>query len=120
VFGAAGGGRDRSRRAVLGEFAGKRAHKVILTNEDPYDENPESIVDEIAAGVERGGKVFDKDAWKIMDRTEAIEKALAEAAPGDIVLITGKGSEQAMVVKGGKKLPWDDRTTVHELLKKLG
>ena len=70
-------------------------------------------------GAEKSGKLLDEDMFKIFDRREAIAKALSIAKANDIVLITGKGSEQAICVKGGKKIPWDDREVVRAELKKL-
>lgn len=113
VLGSTGGGRDVARRGQLGELAGQKANIVIVTNEDPYDEDPQRIIDQVAEGATRN-KVY-----KILDRREAIRKALSLAQPEDIVLVTGKGCEQAMVVKGGKLVSWDDREVVKEELKKI-
>ncbi|NTW22283.1 UDP-N-acetylmuramyl-tripeptide synthetase [Candidatus Falkowbacteria bacterium] len=120
VLGSAGGGRDTSRRPILGRIAGERADTVIVTNEDPYDENPEIIVDQVIVGAEKAGKVLNEDLFKIMDRRQAIAKALGLAQAGDIVLITGKGSEQGIVGPHGKIEVWDDRKVVREELAKLG
>lgn len=111
------GGRDKARRPKIGELAGKQADIVIITNEDPYDEDPMKIINDVTQGVKRAGKVLEEDAFKILDRRQAIKKALSLAKKDDIILITGKGSEQAMVIKGGKKVPWDDRQVVREELK---
>ena len=116
VTGSTGGGRDKDRRSVLGNIAGSNADIVIVTNEDPYDENPQDIIDQVAAGSIDAGKKENKDLFKILDRKQAIEKALTLAQAGDIVLLTGKGSEQAMCLANGKKIPWDDRTIVRKLL----
>ena len=117
VFGATGGGRDKSRRAILGEFVAQHADVLFLTDEDPYDEDPMSIIEQVARGAFIGGAIEGKNLFKILDRREAIRRALKEAHAGDLVLITGKGSEQAMVVAGGKKVSWDDRAVVRELLR---
>ena len=119
VLGSAGGGRDIARRPKLGAISSMTADIVIITNEDPYDDDPKLIIDQVAIGAENGGKVLKKDLFKIEDRREAIKKALSEAGEGDIVLITGKGCEQAICVAGGVKIPWDDRKVVEEELKKL-
>lgn len=109
VLGSAGGGRDTVRRPELGRIAGTYADHVIITDEDPYDENPRKIMEDVAAGVE------DQDKVQIIeDRGKAIEYALSCASTGDLVLITGKGSEQAIAVEGGRHIPWDDRTAVQE------
>ncbi|PIR97307.1 MAG: UDP-N-acetylmuramoyl-L-alanyl-D-glutamate--2,6-diaminopimelate ligase [Candidatus Doudnabacteria bacterium CG10_big_fil_rev_8_21_14_0_10_41_10] len=119
VFGSAGGGRDKSRRPVLGKLVGESADIAIVTNEDPYDESPQEIIDQVAKGVEQVGKKEGENLFKILDRKEAIKKALSLAKEKDLVLITGKGSEQYMVVGNGKKIPWDDRVVVREEIKKI-
>jgi UDP-N-acetylmuramoyl-L-alanyl-D-glutamate--2,6-diaminopimelate ligase len=119
VLGSAGGGRDASRRPILGRIAGEQADYVIVTNEDPYDDNPEIIIDQVLLGAEKAGKIINHDLWRISDRREAIMKALSLATAGDLVLITGKGSEQAICLAGGNKLPWDDRQVAKEELTKL-
>src|SRR3989339_850643 len=117
VLGSCGGGRDVARRPQLGKLAGEKADFVIVTNEDPYDDDPEIIIDQVALGAERAGKKNNKDLFKILDRRAAIEKAIKLAQKGDIVLITGKGNEQYICIEYGKKIPWDDRMVVRELLK---
>ena len=119
VLGSAGGGRDKSRRGVLGQMAGKTADIVIVTNEDPYDEDPGSIISEVAVGAIESGKKENENLFKILDRREAIKKAFQLAKPQDLVLLTGKGSEQAIVVAGGKKIAWDERKVAREELQKL-
>lgn len=120
VFGSTGGGRDRSRRFTVGEYVGKHADICIVTDEDPYDDDPIEIMQDVAHAVEGRGKVPGKDLFLIEDRKEAIERAIMMAEPGDIVLVTGKGSEQAMCVAGGRKIPWDDRNIVREALELRG
>ena len=122
VFGACGD-RDRTKRPIMGALAGRYADFVILTNEDPYTEDPKRIIDEIARGVPRGkergkeGKKEGVNYFKILDRKKAIAHAFDLAKKDDLVLITGKGAEQAMVF-GDKKIPWDDRKIARELLRK--
>ncbi|PLX27628.1 hypothetical protein C0583_00100 [Candidatus Parcubacteria bacterium] len=118
VLGSCGGGRDVSRRPKMGQLAGINADIVIVTNEDPYDDDPRVIIEQVAMGAEKAGKKENKDLFKIDDRREAIKKALELANTGDIVLITGKGSEQAMVVANGEKISWDDRAVVRGILNK--
>ncbi|OGY43590.1 MAG: hypothetical protein A2820_00280 [Candidatus Buchananbacteria bacterium RIFCSPHIGHO2_01_FULL_40_35] len=118
VLGSCGGGRDRARRPILGRLAAAKADYVVITNEDPYDDDPQEIINEVAVGAEDGGKEINKNLFKILDRRAAIEKAVSLAAAGDLVLLTGKGCEQAMVVKNGRKIPWDERQVVREILKK--
>lgn len=119
ILGSTGGGRDKSRRPELGKIAGINADIVIVTNEDPYDEDPELIIDEVAAGALSAGKKLQKDLYKIRDRRQAIKKALKLAKNEYLVLITGKGSEQAIVTKNNTLIPWDDREVIKEELKKL-
>ncbi|MFH1822428.1 MAG: UDP-N-acetylmuramyl-tripeptide synthetase [Patescibacteria group bacterium] len=116
VLGSAGGGRDKARRPLLGKIAGQKANYVIITNEDPYDEDPQAIIDEVAEGAIKPGKKVGEDLFKILDRREAIKKALFLAEEKDIVIITGKGSEQAICIANGEKIPWDDRNVVREEL----
>jgi len=112
VLGACGGGRDKWKRPVLGKIAGEHCQEVIVTNEDPYDEDPLEIIEQVASGV--GAK-----AKKILDRREAIREALKIAKAGDVVVITGKGCEPWICVAEGKKIAWDDRKVVKEEFHKL-
>ena len=109
VLGAAGGGRDKTKRPKLGKLASQYADIAIVTNEDPYDEDPEKIINEVWQGLPDAGI----EKYRIMDRGEAIKKALNLAQKGDIVVITGKGSEQCIVTRKGK-LKWDDRDIVKQ------
>jgi UDP-N-acetylmuramoyl-L-alanyl-D-glutamate--2,6-diaminopimelate ligase len=130
VLGSAGGGRDKARRPILGKIAAENADYVIITNEDPYDEDPQAIIDQVTEGALDTKINADKNAsivkepkaegvnlFKILDRGEAIRKAISLAGEGDLVIITGKGSEQAICVENNKKIPWDDRMVVQEILK---
>lgn len=119
VLGSCGGGRDVARRPILGKIAAQNAEKIYITNEDPYDDDPRMIMDQIAEGAHKELGSNSQNIQIIEDRREAIRAALLEAQPGDMVLVTGKGSEQAMVV-GDKLIPWDDRVVVKELIKELG
>jgi len=120
IFGSAGGGRDKWKRPVLGKIAAKYSDFIILTNEDPYDENPLKIIEEIESGFSQIPNFIPQNAGpkyeKILDRREAIRKGLEMAKEGDIVLALGKGAEQKMVI-GANKIPWDDREVVKEELK---
>ncbi len=112
VFGATGGGRDKAKRPVMGGIADKYADFIILTNEDPYKEDPWQIIEHIAEGVNRKeGENF----WRILDRKQAIRLALYLAKEGDTVVFAGKGAEEIMIV-GDKKIPWDDRKVIREIL----
>ncbi|HKM40685.1 MAG: Mur ligase family protein [Patescibacteria group bacterium] len=114
ILGSAGGGRDKSRREVMGRLAGKKADIVIITNEDPYDENPLEIINQVASGSREVGKKEGFNLFRILDRRGAIKKALSLVKEGDILIITGKGCEQAICVANGKKIPWDDRLVLKE------
>lgn len=121
VFGSTGGGRDVGRRRILGELAAENADTVIITTDDPYDDNPKEIAEDVATGALSRGKKLNEDIFIIADRREAIRKAISVAKADDLVLVTGKGSEQVMVVAGGRKIPHDDRKIVREeILKFIG
>ncbi|MFH1866608.1 MAG: UDP-N-acetylmuramoyl-L-alanyl-D-glutamate--2,6-diaminopimelate ligase, partial [Patescibacteria group bacterium] len=118
VLGSCGGGRDKDKRSKLGALAGQYADYVIVTNEDPYDEDPQTIIETVAQGVVGVGKEMGKNLWKVLDRRQAITQALGLAKPDDTVVITGKGSEQWLVTRQ-EKVSWDDRQVVKEEIKKL-
>ncbi|WKZ29088.1 MAG: UDP-N-acetylmuramoyl-L-alanyl-D-glutamate--2,6-diaminopimelate ligase [Patescibacteria group bacterium] len=118
VLGSAGGGRDVARRPILGKLAGEKADIAIVTNEDPYDDEPRLIIEHVAAGAIQAGKKEEETLFKIEDRREAIEKAIGMAETGDVVLLTGKGAEQAIVGRGGKMTPWDERVVARELVRR--
>ena len=118
VLGACGGGRDKWKRPVLGKIAAKHCDRIILTNEDPYDENPNQILSEIRSGISNF-QIPNSNLYEILDRREAIKKALSLARSRDVVIITGKGCEPWMCVADGKKIPWDDRQVVREEFNKL-
>lgn len=116
LTGGQGGGRDKVKLPQMGEIVGKGADYAVVANEDPFDDDPAEIIEAIAAGARKAGKTDDKDLFCIVDRKEAIKKALDLAKPGDIVFITGKGAEQSLIEKG-RKIPWDDRKVVREILR---
>ena len=123
VFGATGD-RDKTKRPILGALAGRNADIVIVTNEDPYTEDPHEIIDQVAAGVSRGAtkakpKILGENFFSILDRREAVAKALQLAKRNDIVLLTGKGHERVMVV-GHEHVPYNEQQVVKEALKRLG
>jgi len=125
VLGAAGGGRDKWKRPVMGEIASRYCDEIFLTDEDPYDEPPERIISDIQSGITNypaRGRLRRPSADRqlpithvILDRKEAIRSAITAAKSGDAVIITGKGAERFMV-KAGKKIPWSDREVVEEIL----
>ena len=114
VLGAAGGGRDKWKRPEFGRLAAEYCDEIILTNEDPYDENPEVILDNIESGI---SPIHDTryTIHRVINRKLAIKTALAMAQEGDTVIITGKGSETSMAVAGNKKIPWSDKEVVRGL-----
>ena len=107
-----GGDRDRGKRPLMGAIAEREADVAIVTSDNPRSEEPEAIVDEILAGIEDRGST---DA--IVDRHEAIERAVAHAQPGDVLVIAGKGHEQGQEFAGGRKLPFDDVGVAREALR---
>lgn len=116
VFGATGGVRDKSRRTDLGSLAGKFVDIAIITDEDPFDEDPQTIIHDIADKAAAEGKIIGKNLFRNPDRRGAIAKALSLAEPGDLVLITGKGAEQRIARANGQYENWDDRTVTREVL----
>lgn len=110
VFGSTGE-RDRGKRPMLGAIASEYADVVILTNEDPYYEDGEQIINEIEAGLT---KTRHHQYYRIYDRHEAIAKAVSLAERGDILLVTGKGAETSMAI-GDQRIPWNERGIIEEL-----
>lgn len=113
VLGSTGGGRDAWKRPVLGKIADEFCEEIIITNEDPYDEDPMAIINDVAKGVSRHTPII------IIDRREAIRHAITLAHIGDMVLITGKGTDPYIMGPHGTKEPWDDATVAREELEKL-
>jgi len=109
VLGNTGGGRDKWKRPEMGRIAGEYCTRVILTNEDPYDEDPVAIVEDIARGVEDESKVR-----IIMDRRRAIRTAIEEAPQGSVVLISGKGTDPYIMGPHNTKTPWSDAKVVQQ------
>ncbi|KKS93933.1 MAG: UDP-N-acetylmuramoyl-L-alanyl-D-glutamate-2,6-diaminopimelate ligase [Parcubacteria group bacterium GW2011_GWA2_43_13] len=115
VFGATGGGRDHSKRPVMGKLAAAYCDAIVICNDDPYDEDPQSIMSAIESGVkEKGRHVKDETYWIIEDRRKAIKKAIEFARSGDIIALTGKGAEECIVLADGKQ-KWNDKNVVEEL-----
>jgi UDP-N-acetylmuramoyl-L-alanyl-D-glutamate--2,6-diaminopimelate ligase len=110
VFGA-GGDRDRGKRPVMGEIAARLADEVVVTSDNPRSEDPDAIIAEILAGVDRG------DVRVQPDRRAAIELGVSLARDGDVVLVAGKGHEQGQELAGGEKIPFDDVAVAREALR---
>jgi len=115
LLGAAGGGRDKWKRPEMGRIAADYCREIILTNEDPYDEDPGRIIRDVASGISNARFSFSK-LKEVLDRREAIRIALALAQKGDTVVLTGKGSEDWIHGAGGKRIPWNEREVVEDLL----
>ena len=117
VLGNTGGGRDTWKRPLMGRIADEVCEHVILTNEDPYDEDPRTIIDAMAKDMRRTPQI-------IMDRREAIRTALRLASLSQdkhniAVLISGKGTDPYIVGARGTKTPWSDASVVREELERL-
>ncbi len=112
VLGNTGGGRDTWKRSLMGKIADNSCNTVILTDEDPYDEDPRAIVAAMAEGMRRTPEI-------IMDRREAIRAALRAARSGDAVLISGKGTDPFIMGPNGSKAPWSDAAVVRDELERL-
>jgi UDP-N-acetylmuramoyl-L-alanyl-D-glutamate--2,6-diaminopimelate ligase len=109
VFGA-GGDRDRAKRPLMGAVACDHADVVIVTSDNPRNEDPEAIIGEVLQGCGPGVDVE-------VDRRAAIERAIAIAEAGDIVVVAGKGHEQGQEFEDGRKIPFDDVTVAREALR---
>jgi len=118
VVGAEGGGRDKDKRPVMGRLCAELADATIVTDVDPYDDDPAPIRADIVRAAVSRGRIEGVDLFEAVDRRLGISDAVRMAKPGDIVLITGKGAEQSME-SGKKSIPWDDRAVVREELAKI-
>lgn len=118
VFGSAGGRRDPSKRRPMGEIAGKYADLLFLTEEDDRDTDSMTILRQISGGAEKSGKKVDKDMFLIVNREEAIEKAIKSAKKGDLVMLLGKGNEKTIERADGAH-PWNETDVARKALKKL-
>ena len=117
LFGGAGR-RDESTRAERGEIGAKNSDIVIITEDDSRDEDRTLIAEEFARGAEKAGKTREKDLFVILDREEAIEKAISLAKKDDIVLVLGKGHEKTILRAEGA-VPFEDLKVVRKVLKKM-
>ncbi len=113
VLGNTGGGRDKWKRPEMGKIADTYCNTIILTNEDPYDEDPRVIVEEMAISIKKHKPDI------IMNRRDAIREALHRARKNDVVLITGKGTDPYICGPRGSKEPWSDKRVISEELKTL-
>jgi UDP-N-acetylmuramoyl-L-alanyl-D-glutamate--2,6-diaminopimelate ligase len=111
VFGA-GGDRDRGKRPLMGRAAAEHADVAIITSDNPRNEDPEAIMAEIDEGMSTH-----PPAERVVDRQAAIERAIALAAPGDVVVIAGKGHERYQEFEDGRTVPFDDVAVAREALR---
>jgi UDP-N-acetylmuramoyl-L-alanyl-D-glutamate--2,6-diaminopimelate ligase len=102
VLGNTGGGRDKWKRPEMARVADIHCDDIILTNEDPYDEDPDHIIQDMLPGFAAHEPTI------LMDRRDAIREAINRARPGDAVLITGKGTDPYICIEDNKKIPWSD------------
>ncbi|MDI9355275.1 MAG: cyanophycin synthetase [Cyanobium sp. MAG06] len=118
IFGSDGGGRDTAKRPLLGELSDKYSQNIILTEENPYNDNNFEIMNSIKFGIKR--KELDKDLFIINNRREAIRKGIEIADKSNdentVLLITGKGSEPYIVRANNQKEEWLDVAVVKELI----
>jgi UDP-N-acetylmuramoyl-L-alanyl-D-glutamate--2,6-diaminopimelate ligase len=114
VFGC-GGDRDRKKRPLMGEAAGRGSDFVVLTSDNPRSEDPLAIINDAVVGLQKTGVKYSVEP----DRRKAIALAISEARPGDIVLLAGKGHEKAQFTREGST-PFDDVEVAHEALRMAG
>ncbi len=113
IMGSTGGGRDQWKRPEMGRIADYYCSLIYLANEDPYDEDPEKIIEDIAKGITNHTPRI------VLNRRGAIAQAIGEAREGDVVLLTGKGTDPFIMGRNGTKEPWSDRKVAEEELHKL-
>jgi len=127
IFGSTGGHRDIDKRFEFGKISAQLADQIIITNDDVYESDPQKIAEDIEKGIIETTNYKQQTTNKsqilnykiILDRRDAIHRALEIAEEGDILLITGKGSEQFLVLPGDKRIVWDDVSVVKEELQKI-
>jgi UDP-N-acetylmuramoyl-L-alanyl-D-glutamate--2,6-diaminopimelate ligase len=119
VFGSTGGHRDVAKRFEFGKISAANADTIIITNDDVYDSDPQEIADNVREGINQAANKKVQTIETILDRTDAIKRALQIAEPTDIILITGKGSEQFLVLPNNERIEWDEREVVKNLIKTL-
>jgi UDP-N-acetylmuramyl tripeptide synthase len=113
VFGC-GGDRDALKRPVMGRIAREMADHVFVTSDNPRFEDPMRIINDVLAGMDGGGASYEV----VPDRAEAIERAIAEADAGDVVVIAGKGHEPYQLVRGDQ-LPFSDVRAAEAAIRKV-
>lgn len=119
VFGATGGHRDVSKQFEFGRISAQLSDTIIITNDDVYESDEQQIARNIQEGInEVANKKKVSEVITVLDRKQALAKALELAQPKDLILITGKGSEQFLVLPGNQRITWDERKVIEELLDK--
>lgn len=113
VLGNCGGGRDKWKRKEMAKMAEKYCDEIILTDEDPYDDDPLEIIESMAK------EIKNKKPKIIIDRRQAITTAIKDAKANNVILITGKGTDPYIMRKDGAKEPWSDAMVAEEELKKI-
>ncbi len=116
VFGSEGGGRDKSKRKDMAEVVAELADYAVVSDTDPYDEDPDLIVEEIGQYLAESGWRRDQQYFLISNRRSGIRKALSLAQSGDIVVCTAMGAQETMIRENGKAYPWSEREVVREEL----
>ncbi|MDO8480125.1 MAG: cyanophycin synthetase, partial [Candidatus Rokubacteria bacterium] len=114
VFGA-GGDRDRTKRPLMGMVAARLSDVVVVTSDNPRSEDPGRIIDEVKRGAEPETRQRGAEVLTIVDRRDAIARAVESAESGDVVLIAGKGHEKYQEING-RVLPFDDVAVAREAL----
>ena len=119
VLGSAGGGRDVWKRPAMGKIAANWCDVIILSDEDPYDEDPDEILEQIKYGINEteGKKTKSENVLKILDRHLALKKAVSLAEKGDVIIATGKGSEMSIHIAKGKAVPWNEKEILESIIK---
>ena len=113
VFGC-GGDRDSGKRPIMGEISGKIADYTIITSDNPRTEDPQKIVDQIEEGIKKTKGKYEV----VVDRVEAIERAIKMANNRDIIILAGKGHEPYQEINGVKH-PFDERIIVRDIVEKI-
>lgn len=113
VIGSCGGGRDKSKRPILGALADKYCETVIVTDEDPYDDDVDEIISDVAAGVTKQEPIIERD------RRLAIRLAVSKAKTDEVILITGKGTDPYIMRANGEKEVWSDAKVAREELERF-
>ncbi len=119
VIGSDGGGRDVKKRSKMGAIAGQLCDYVVISDVNCFDEDPKNIAEMLASGAREFGKKDGVNLFVVVDRRAGFAKAVSLARPGDVVVVTAKGTEPVLCIANGVKIPWDDRKVLKEELLKL-